>query len=200
MPKRNVTQISHSALTNHRIPVREGQQQVPLAPREIEGLILVDEPGGRSPQLSKITLLRAYRQLSSKNNEYRRRYLNLLEELGRTHPEDTFVQAALGDEALAENRTEEAVSHLKRALPEGDPAIYLELGQALGKLGRTEDAIEFLEKGVEKYPYNAVMQKTLILQYINVKSYPLAQRLMQQYVADFPEDSFMRNLLSRVSQ
>jgi len=109
------------------------------------------------------------------------------------------VQAALGDRALAENRTEEAISHLKLALPEGDPAIYLELGQALAKLGRSEDAIEFLKKGVERDPYNAVMQKTLILQYINLKSYAQAQLLMQQYVAAFPEDSFMRGLLARVS-
>jgi tetratricopeptide (TPR) repeat protein len=110
------------------------------------------------------------------------------------------VQAALGDEALAENRTEQAIMHLKRALPEADPAIYLQLGQALSKLGRTEDAIEFLTKGVEKDPYNAVMQKTLILQYISVKSYSHAQALMQQYVVTFPQDSFMRNLLARVSR
>jgi hypothetical protein len=57
-----------------------------------------------------------------------------------------------------------------------------------------------LKKGVEIDPYNAVMQKTLILQYINLKSYAEARLLMEQYVATFPEDSLMRSLLARVSK
>jgi Flp pilus assembly protein TadD len=200
MPKRKVTQISHSALTNHRIPARESELVSPMSQPEVDGLLIVNEPAGRTPQVSKVMLLRAYRQLSAKKNEYQSRYLALLDELAKTQPEDNFVQAALGDRSLAENRTEEAISHLKLALPEGDSAIYLELGQALAKLGRSEDAIEFLKKGVESDPYNALMQKTLILQYINSKLYAQAQLLMQQYVVTFPEDTFMRNMLARVSR
>jgi hypothetical protein len=200
MPKRKVMEISHSALTNHRIPAREDESLSSIPQPESDGLVIVNEPAGRSTHVSKVILLRAYRQLSSKSNEYQSRYFSLLDELGRTQAGDTFVQAALGDRALTENRTEEAIQHLKLALPEGDPAIYLELGQALAKLGRSEDAIEFLKKGVERDPYNAMMQKTLILQYINLKSYAQAQLLMQQYVATFPEDSFMRAMLARVSR
>ena len=84
MPKRDVTQISHSALTNHRIPARDGELSTPLAQHEVEGLIVVNEPAGRSTQLSKLTLLRAYRQLSSKSSDYQRRYLGLLDELAKT--------------------------------------------------------------------------------------------------------------------
>ena len=49
-------------------------------------------------------------------------------------------------------------------------------------------------------PYNAVIQKTLILQYINLKSYCRGAVLIKRYVETFPEDSFMRNILARVSR
>ncbi len=200
MPKRSATQISHSALTNHRIPAREGELPPAVAQNEIDGVVVANQPGNRQVQLSKLVLLQGYRELAQKNAGYQPRYLSLLDELGRTQPDNTTVEAALGNRAFADGREEEAVAHLRRALPDGNPAIYLELGQALAKLGRTQDAIEFLKRGVERDPYNAVMQKTLILQYINSKSYSEARRLMEQYVAAFPEDAFMRNLLARVSQ
>jgi tetratricopeptide (TPR) repeat protein len=114
--------------------------------------------------------------------------------------ESCIVQAALGHKAFIEDKAEEAIAHLKLALPLGDAAIYLELGQALAKLGRSAEAIEYLRKGVEMDPYNAVMQKTLILQYINSKSYPEARLRIEEYVATFPEDSFMRTVLARVSK
>ncbi len=49
-------------------------------------------------------------------------------------------------------------------------------------------------------PYNAVIQKTLILQYINLKAYSEATVLIRQYVETFPEDSFMRDILARVNR
>jgi hypothetical protein len=200
MPKRKVTQISHSALTNHRIPARESEPPPPLKQDEREGVIVVDPPEGRTIQLPKLMLLRAYQQLSQKNPDYQRRYLGVLDELSKAQPQDTFVQAALGDRAFSEDRNEDAIAHLTLALPLGNPAIYLELSQSLIKTGRNEDAIKYLKKGVEIDPYNAVMQKTLILQYINLQSYAEARLLMEQYVATFPQDSFMRSLLTRVSK
>jgi tetratricopeptide (TPR) repeat protein len=200
MPKRDVTQISHSALTNHRIPAKDGEAMPPLKQEETDGLMIVDPPEGRPVQLSKLLLLRAYQQISQKDPDYQGRYLAVLDELSKSQPEDVFVQAALGDRAFTQDRAEDAIGHLKLALPQGNPAIYLELGQSLAKLGRNQEAIEYLKKGVEIDPYNAVMQKTLILQYINLKSYAEARLLMEQYVATFPEDSLMRSLLARVSK
>ena len=89
---------------------------------------------------------------------------------------------------------------MKQGLPEGNPALYLELGQTLSKTGRTDEAIGYLRKGIEIDPFNQAMQKTLILQYINLKSYREATTLMEQYVDAFPDDSFMRSLLARVKQ
>jgi hypothetical protein len=83
MPKRKVLQISHSALTNHRIPAREGEPLPLLSQKEMDGVAVVNPPAGRSIQLSKVMLLRAYQELSPRNSDYQRRYLDLLDELSR---------------------------------------------------------------------------------------------------------------------
>lgn len=199
MPKRDVLQISHSALTNHRIPARPDEAPPPSSEKEVEGLVVVDPPG-TPMKLSKGVLLRAYRSLMDRDPDYQKRYLALLDELARSQPGDTFVQAALGDKAYSDGRSEEAIEHLKLALPENLPAVYLELGQSLAKIGQNQEAIEYLKKGVELDPYNATMAKTLILEYINTKSYAEAKLLMEKYVESFPEDSLMRSLLARVSK
>lgn len=205
MPKRNVLQVSHSALTNHRIPARNGEPIPPIPAKEVDGLIVVDAPPNSDPQLSKLILLRAYGQLSAQNPEYQRRYLNLLDELSREQSQDPFVQSALGHKALLEDQPEQAITHLRVALALNNSTVNLatvnlEMGQALAKLGRDQEAVGYLKEAVELDPYNAVAEKTLILQYINLKDYPEARQHMEQYVENFPEDSFMRNLLARVSK
>jgi Tetratricopeptide repeat len=195
MPKRGIQQISHSALTNHRI----GAGEVSPLPA-LDGLVIVNAPAGRTLQLAKPTLLRAYGELAPRNPDFQKLYLNLLEELSRTLPQDTFVQAALGHKALTENKNDEAIEHLKLALPLKEAGVYLELGQAQAKLGHTDEAIEYLGKAAEMDPYNAVAQKTLILEYITAKSYAQARQHLEQYVENFPEDLVMREALARVSK
>jgi hypothetical protein len=200
MPKRNVRQISHSALTNHRIPASNNEvaPEQPVTMRD--GIAVINPPEKRSWQLSKITLLQAYQQLIAKNSEYQQRYLDLLVSLSETNAQDPYVQAALGDQAFRENRFEDAATHLMRGVAVNRPAVYLELAQSLVKLNRTSEAVDYLKKGVALDPYDAVMQKTLILQYINQRDFSDARPAMQQYVATFPEDTFMRSMLARVSQ
>jgi len=200
MPKRDTTQISHSALTNHRIPASEGEPIMPVAETEVDGLVVVNPPGSRSAALGKITLLRAYEGLAPKNSDYLRRYLGLLDDLSKTQPDDAYVQAALGHRAFSEDRNEDAINHLKLALSLGNPAILLELAQASAKLGQNAEAIEYLKRGSAIDPYNAVMQKTLILQYINSKSYVEARTLIEDYVTKFPEDPLMRSILARIAK
>jgi len=200
MPKRDVSQVSHSALTNHRIPARSGEPIPPIRREQVDGLIVVNSPPNRTVQLSKVTLLRAYGQLSAQDPDYQRRYVNLLDQLSNEQPQDPFVQSALGHKSLIQGKPEEAITHLTLALRLNDATVNLEMSEALAKLGRGPEALEYLKKAVKLDPYNAVVQKTLILQYINLKDYPEARHHMEQYVEEFPEDSFMRNLLARVSK
>ncbi len=200
MPKRGIQQISHSALTNHRIPARPDEPIPAVLHTEANGLLVVNAPPGHEVKLSKITLLRAYGELAGQDADYQLRYAELLDELAKTDAQNPYVQQALGHKALNENRNEDAVSHLKLALPLDQAGVYLELGQALGKLGRTQESIEYLKKGVELAPFDSVMQKTLILEYVNTKAYNEATILIKQYVETFPEDTFMRDILARVTK
>lgn len=200
MPKRNVAIISHSALTNHRIPV---SANTPAPAPEVAdpntGLILVDRPAGRTATIPDITLLRAYSELASRSREYERRYLELLRKLSQTETKDPFVQAALGHKALAENESEEALAHFTAAASLDDSTIYRDTAQALINLGRTAEAVDYLKRAEDVDPFNPVVQKTLILEYINLKRYSDAREAMEEYVKSFPSDTFMRNLLARVS-
>jgi hypothetical protein len=200
MPKRNVALISHSALTNHRIPATANTPGPPQEQRDSKtGLILVNRTPGQNEPIPDLTLLRAYGELAGRDADYQRRYLELLERLGSTDTKEPFVQAAAGHKALAEGKNEAALAHLTAAAPLDDSAVYSDAAQALINLGRAPEAVDYLKRAEAVDPFNPVVQKTLILQYINLKRYPDARRAMEDYVKTFPADTFMRNLLARVS-
>lgn len=199
MPKRDVAGISHSALTNHRIPASATAiSPAPEdAPYDDTGLILIDAPFGKQVPVQGITLLRAYAELTPQYPNFQQRYLDILQHLSQTQPNEPLVQAALGHKALAEGHNEEALTYLKAATSLGEAQVYADLAKALSNLGKPDEALTFLKQAAEDEPFNAMVQKTLILQYINLKRYSEARQAMEQYVKLFPGDSFMRNLLSR---
>lgn len=200
MPKRKVLQVEHSALTNHRILAHEGEP-VPTVPRkETDGLVIVNARADKAVQLSKVTLLQAYGELSVRHPQYREQYTSLLANLSHEDPQDPIVEEALGHQSFLGGQFEQAVAELRSALPLHKPAIHLELAQAEAKLGHDGEAIEYLKTGIALDPYDPVMRKTLILQYINSRAYAEARQRLEEYVSLFPEDSFMRSMLERVSK
>jgi Tetratricopeptide repeat/Doubled CXXCH motif (Paired_CXXCH_1) len=200
MPKRNIAIISHSALTNHRIPARPDEPMPKSTPAEMGDLIVVNEASGSKTQVPDIALLRAYAELAPRFPIFEKRYVALLDQLAQTQSEDPYVQAALGHKALAEGKNSEALAHLEKGLKLGQATVDQDIAQALVNLGRPEEAIAHYRAAAEIDPYNAGLLKTLTLQLINLHRYPEAQAEMQRYVQTFPEDSFMRNLLARVSR
>jgi predicted Zn-dependent protease len=54
-----------------------------------------------------------------------------------------------------------------------------------------------LQKASELDPFNATLRKTLIVQLIQAKDYTHAKTEMEDYVKRFPQDSFMRQMLTR---
>lgn len=202
MPKRDVELISHSALTNHRIPARPSAGFTvpePAANPQLPGLVLLNSSGSAS--LPLLTRLAAYGELMARAPELQTRYQALLEQARRELPEDPLVLAALGSKALAENRPE-AAGLLTKAEQKGkaSSATYVNLSEALSRAGRSEDAIAALKRGETSYPYSQPIRKHLILAFIRAKQYPQAKEAMERFVQDFPEDSFMRGLLRQVEQ
>jgi predicted CXXCH cytochrome family protein len=204
MPKREVARISHSALTNHRIPARPGQlaRAVPPEPEgaALPALVLLNQQPGEPP-LPLVTRLAVYGELLNRAPQLRATYLALLEEAKHALPDDGLVLAALGRKALVDGNPE-AAALLLRAEQQGlhSAATYLDLGQALMKADRLPDAIAALERGVHTFPFSKPLRKHLILADIRARQYPKAKSALEQYVNDFPEDSFMRGLLVQVGR
>jgi tetratricopeptide (TPR) repeat protein len=202
MPKRNIQQISHSALTNHRIPVRADEALPPVPPElsspELPGLLLLDATRG-SPVLPEITRLSIYGELLNRDPQFQKPYFAILENLSHSMPDDPLVLAALGRKALLE-KNDHALDYLARAVRGGTPAkaTFMDLVEALTQAGRGAEAITVLEQANTLYPYSAEIRKRLLLCYIQSKRYDRAGPTLEQYVQDFPEDSFMRDQLNRV--
>jgi hypothetical protein len=199
MPKRNIAVISHSALTNHRIPARSDEPLPEEKHSDQTDLALVNRSPESAGSVPEITLLRAYSELANREPKYQQRYLTLLDLLSQRQPMEPFVEAALGHKALAEGKNEEALAHLSHALQLGEARVYEDMAKALSNLGRDEEALDYLKRGVDAYPFNALLLKSLTLQYINLKRYAEARGAMERYIELFPEDSFMRKLLARVT-
>ena len=85
MPKRDVTVISHSVLTNHRI-VADADEPFPDAAFHMNTAQLPDlvhlsgRPGSPTPP-NQLTLLQAYGQIMLSHPEYRQRYWDLAKQL-----------------------------------------------------------------------------------------------------------------------
>ena len=207
MKKRDVREISHSSITNHRILVRPDEPFPEIAFQQTTAALpdlihLNPAPGRKRVPPPALALLQAYGELIEKHPEYMNRYFAVLHDLERTAPENPLVQAAIGNRELHAGRYQEAVEHLERALETGRPRtiLYTDLADALIKLDRTSDAVTLLRRATDVDPFNAALRKTLIVQLIQVKDYANAKMEMEDYVKRFPEDSFMRQMLARAQR
>ena len=202
MLKRPVGGIAHSELTNHRIMRLPGQPLPDEAFEEesdLPGLIHINAP--RKPYvLSPLTKLAAYGEAMKKNPALQENYLQALDELSHSHPDDPLVLAALGRRSLFSQDYPKAVEYLTKAQQRGSEATttFLDLGQALSSAGEHEKAAKVLSRGIEISPYAEVLYKTLVLEYITLKHYQHALEVLKRCVELFPEDSFMRGLLKQV--
>jgi hypothetical protein len=204
MRKRDVQEISHSSITNHRILSQPGEPFPEAAFQQTTGALpdlihLNPPPGQKDTQPALLVLLQAYGELAQQHPEYLKRYFEVLDQLQRTDPDNPLVLAATGTRDLQAGKYEDAVTHLQRALEAG-PAktvVYTELADALAKLGRPAEAAVVLRKAVALDPFNSVIQKTLIVRLIELKEFAGARTALESYVERFPEDSFMREMLAR---
>jgi tetratricopeptide (TPR) repeat protein len=106
----------------------------------------------------------------------------------------------LGKKAITEKEYAKAAEYLTRALQNGADfaATYVDLGEALARLGRVGESAKVLEQGVAAWPFSADIQKSLILRYVTLKQFPQADEALKRYVSIFPQDTYMRGILARV--
>ena len=204
MPKRDVTGLPHSALTNHRISIANSPQNTEPSQDLSEDIAHFNGPPGKATtELSPLTLLKVYGELMYREPRYQQRYLVLLKQLENSLPNDSFVQVALGRIALRESEpasNARAIKHLSKGIQLGSTAsvAYQDLAEALSRAGQTEDAVGILRRGIELEPYVPVLYKVLVQQYLKLKWYSQARQTIKTYVDLFPQDSFMRALPDQI--
>jgi hypothetical protein len=194
MPKRDIGVIAHSALTNHRI-VRRPDEPLPARPSTDDLVHINPAP------LPVITWMRAYGQLMEQQPAYREKFETLLPQAARAYPNDPLVLATLGRRALQQQRNDEAITLLKRALSQGSEAAstFEDLGEAQARAGDLAGAIATLQRGLQLAPFSPAMRKSLALRFIKLQRYDEAKKTLEEHAALFPEDALVRRLLQQVS-
>ena len=210
MQQREGVAISHTSVTNHRIVARPDEPfpdaAFTMTTAALPDLIHLDpeqDPGrGKSEPPPAITLLQAYGQLKDQSPVYAASYLRTLAELEKTTPQNAIVQAALGRQALAAGQLSAATEHLNASLrlDPVQPAVYADLSSVADQSGQPAEAVSMQQKAVALDPFNAPLQKSLVLRLINARQYAEAQTAMEKYLQSFPEDDFMRKMLAIARQ
>ncbi len=200
MPKRPSGQIAHTALTNHRIPAQPGGQP---SPSEFgDELDWVNPPPGEKAP-NPVSLLRAYAEVSGLQPAFRTRYLALLDELGRTMPNDALIQSSLGQKLLFESRSdasaEAALAHYQRALELGSQTaeVHIEMADALSRLNRFDESVAQLRIALDIKPYDRSIRRALAVRLLAMGKNTEAVEVIRQQLELFPEDDMMRDLLAK---
>jgi hypothetical protein len=203
MPKRDIQVISHSSATNHRILAHPDEPFPDVTFRQttasLPDLIDLDPaPGGQNAGLPKLTLLQAYGELAAEKPQYVGPYLAVLAGLEKSDPDNALVQAAVGRRELKNGNFAAAVDHLQRAVALASQATTCaDLAEALTHLDRKNEAVTWLDKSIQLDPFNPFTQRTLIVRLIELKQYARARAALEHYVAVFPQDTFMRQMLAK---
>lgn len=214
MPARSLTGISHSALTDHRIPARPGEPFPAFRKDDLvtPGLIHLTAIPGRDDSLSPLTRLRAYAQVAAGNPTYEAQYERLLAEITPTESEDPAVLSLLArhdlDDAQPGDKSQppktgaglDAISKLARAIELGStwPSDYGLLGQLLARAGRFEDAVAILQHGIALAPYTPSFYPLLSSCYEAMGNRQAALVSIQNGLRLFPADTVMVEQLKKL--
>ncbi len=206
MPQQDVTQIAHSVLTNHRIVLNKEQplpkEAFQRTTAELPDLVHLNAVPGRKDKIPPLTLLRAYAELAPSQPLYQRRYVEILQQVAKSNPNESAVLSALGWLEAGKNTPESATAamdYLGRAILSGSllATDYEKRGELLNRAGKPTEAISVLQQGIAIDPYYQRSYKALALLFVSLKRYEEALQVMRQELEIFPQDSFMRMLLKR---
>jgi hypothetical protein len=206
MPKRDVTVISHSVLTNHRI-VAEAEEPFPdvafhLTTPQLPDLVQLSANPAKQDAPQPLTLLQAYGQVMLTHPEYRARYWSVAEQLKAAQPDNVQVLEALADKAVQDKNaegSEQAIRYLENAIVHGatNPADFEELGKLLVAAKRQTEAINVLHQGMQFNPYDAELYRLSTRIYFTLNKMQEACEVAAQGKQRFPQDDAIRALTSR---
>jgi hypothetical protein len=209
MPRKGVAGVPHSDDTNHRIVRRAGQPYPDYAfeksDPDLPGLVCINRRREDATKLiPPLVKLLAYNDLmlSKKYPGVTRYFVEVLEQLRKSAPDEPVVLVCLGRKALFDRDNAKAVQYLTRALERGADydTTYLDLSEALARMGRVEESAKVLEEAVATWPFSADLQQALVLRYVTLEWFPQAREALKRYVALFPEDANAREALAQAKE
>ncbi len=158
MPKLSVSNMSHSALTDHRIPRNPSDPNSYPSPGPPDELVLQTKPFANpeeKPDLRSLAL--AYYQASQPYPQFAKTGFALLKQAAREYPDDPEVQGAYG-QVLAIARpeaTSEAAQALQRALDLGSRSVEFQtnLARLRFKEGDSATAEKLYLAAISNDPY-----------------------------------------------
>jgi len=206
MPKRDVTVISHSVLTNHRI-VAEAEEPFPdvafhMTTPQLPDLVHLSADSAKQDVPAPLTLLQAYGQVMLAHPEYRARYWAVARQLKATQPDNVQVLEALADESLQKKNVEGsalAIRYLEGAIHHGatNPADFEELANLLVAANRQSEAVGVLRQGMQLAPYDAELYRLGTTIYFALNKMQEACEVAAQGKRKIPQDDAIRGLMKR---
>jgi hypothetical protein len=203
MPKRDVTVISHSVLTNHRI-IAEAEEPFPdaafhMATSQLPDLVHLNANPARQDAPSPLLLLQAYGQVMLSHPEYRERYWTLAKQLENTQGENVLVMEALADWALQRKDADGsslAIRYLDGAIHQGatNPADFEQLAMLLTAANRQSDALKILQQGMQLIPYYAEFYRLSASVNFSANRKREACEVVAKGVEKFPQDTVIQDL------
>jgi len=206
MPKRDVIEISHSVLTNHRI-VAEAEEPFPdaafhMTTPQLPDLVHLSANPAKQEAPSPLIRLQAYAQIVLAHPEYRARYWSLAQQLKATHADDIYVLEALADEAVQRHNAESssrATRYLRDAIVQGatNPVDFEELAELLVAADRQSEAIDVLRQGIQLDPRDPALYRLSTKIYFTQNKIQEACEVAAKGTQKFPLDNALRSLMSR---
>jgi hypothetical protein len=206
MPKRNVTVISHSVLTNHRI-VAQAEEPFPeiafhMSTLQFPDLVHLSMNPAKPTAPPLLTQLQAYAQVILAHPEYRARYWAVAQQLRPTHGDNVYVLEALADEALQKHNPEGsalAIRYLQDAIHHGatNPSDFEELARLLIATDHQPDAIEVLRQGMLTVPCDAELYRVSAKVYFGLNQVKEACAVAVNAGQRFPQVDEFRTLLNQ---
>ena len=206
MPKRDVTVISHSVLTNHRI-VAEAEEPFPdiafhMTTAQLPDLVHLSANPVKKSSPAPLTLLQAYGQVMLTHPKYRVRYWSMAEQLKATEPNNIYVLEALADEALQKKTPDGAAlaaQYLERAIQHGstNAADFQQLAELLEAANRQNDAVKVLRLGMDLNPHDAELYRLSTKIYFTLNKAQQACEVAAKAKQRFPQDDAIRALTKR---
>jgi hypothetical protein len=210
MPKRDVAQISHATLTNHRVISTPGEPfpeaVFQLTTKSLPDLVHISAlPDEADNPPSPLTLLQAYGQLAVEHREYLPRYFELAKQLETSEPKNVNVLEALASRSLqqkTQSDERDAMEYLRQAIEQGSTSAwdFEQRGGWLIKGQRFSEAEQCLHEGIQRAPYDPKLYAELAEDYVAEDKVREAATTLQQGLQTFPQLDWLRDLLHQLEE